>query len=112
MLPCLLRPPTTFLRSVCACVRAHPPPRVFSPLTSTPLHACRPACSFPVAHLLMRLEQAAAGSWPSATGVELGSARVQAAMVRCCCCCAELMLCPALLAAPALHAAPPATRPA
>lgn len=41
-------------------------------------------CSFPAAHVLMRLEQAAAGSWPEATGVPLGSERVLRAMGTAC----------------------------
>ncbi|EFN51092.1 hypothetical protein CHLNCDRAFT_141404 [Chlorella variabilis] len=40
--------------------------------------------SFPAAHVLMRLEQAAAGSWPSHTGVLLDSDRLLRAMVGAC----------------------------
>ncbi|PRW05942.1 nuclear pore complex Nup155 isoform B [Chlorella sorokiniana] len=40
--------------------------------------------SFPAAHVLMRLEQAAAGSWPVHTGVAQDSGRVLQAMVTAC----------------------------
>lgn len=40
--------------------------------------------SFPAPHVALRLEQAAAGSWPHATGVEQGSGRVVRAMVGAC----------------------------
>jgi nuclear pore complex protein Nup155 len=40
--------------------------------------------SFPAAHVLLRLEQAAAGMWPAASGVQLPSAPAQRALVGAC----------------------------
>jgi hypothetical protein len=54
-------------------------------------------CSFPAAHVLMRLEHAAAGTWPAHTGAAQDSGRLLRAMV---CACSVAMQCCAAPDAP------------
>jgi hypothetical protein len=83
--PCLLDGPWLCLHC-CACAWAaieqeQGVPTKLNPALPACLSSC---CSFPAAHVLMRLEQAAAGSWLVHTGVVQGSGRLLQAMVTAC----------------------------